>query len=454
MILSEAVGRSPVMRTSRSICAALSVALASSACAPGEDGEVIGARTDGITSGVPLDPTTHPAPGTWSPQVREAFVLLADANNSKLIYYVPRHGAVVVQSPLSQSPLPRFQVFGIVPSYGFFAGQELGVVGGSLSTSGDLGATQLLSNEASKQGFTISPAPARTAVTTFSSAGYVLPDGRIDVQCTTEDVHIVDSQGHDRIIKMPKCFTRQKPDQPYEIDTNVMYRFTSSPVLGNSVVTQSLSFQGVVTPTYTPELRTLMATGGQWDSVLHADVEWKIKTGEPTLQARFHINWQQVFVQASSYCGTHFWILVDRDVKSFFESLVACSKENECGIRVEFLQADGSWGPTAPPNANFANLVQAVYDQLSRELFNKVDAYSFGGGSVSSSHNAIFTMRSNYEKQILSVNEVRYFTWNPGASEFAVQTKLDIGCLKGGFESGRVSWDMDTAECRAILGRE
>jgi hypothetical protein len=411
-----------------------------------------------ITRGAPMSPSAKDISGNFSTVVNDSFVLLADTDNSNLLYYVPRRGAVAVQSPLSTSPIPRFQIFAQFPMYGIFAGQELAVMGGSLSTTGDLGALGHLQNEATSKGYTISAAPARTATTLFLSAGYLLPDGRLDVNCTVETLTITDASGNPRTIRVPHCYTGTDPSDPnhaYSIDTNVMYKYASLPARNKSVVAQDIAFQATTLPGWSTNLRNVMAVGGQWDNVLTAEIDWDIQTGNLTRQARFHINWQALFERASAYAGVHHWFLVDSDVKAFFQKLVQCSNENECGVRPEFLQANGTWGPTAPNDVNFVNVAQAFQRTIEYDLFNRVRTLTSPKyPPVSSSHYAVFTLRANYEKLMMSTNEIRYLTWNPGFEDFQAKTVLNISCLMDGFEMGRVAWNMADPGCRALLSQQ
>lgn len=131
----------------------------------------------GSVHAAPMSPSARDVAGSFSPAVQDAFTLLADTDNPNLIYYVPRHGGIAVQSPKSASPVPRFQIFGLVPSYGIFAGQEMASLGGTLSTTSDLGALGTLQAEAAAKGYTVTPAPARSSTTVFMASTYELPNG-------------------------------------------------------------------------------------------------------------------------------------------------------------------------------------------------------------------------------------------------------------------------------------
>ncbi|WP_044279741.1 hypothetical protein [Myxococcus stipitatus] len=396
----------------------------------------------------PMSPSARPVSQHFSPQVQDAFTLLGDTDNLNLVYYVPRRGGVAVQSPSTPSPIPRFQATAFVPTFGYFAGLELANLGGSFSTTSDLGALNKLSQEAAAKGFQIAPAPAARSTTQFLLSGYAPPNGRVEVDCQFE---IIVVNGRD--VRVPKCFTRIDPTQPYDLDTNVMYKFNTMPTLGGSVVAQDIAFQATTLPGWTPQLRTLMATGAQWDNIMTAQIDWDIKTHNLTRQARFTVNWRSLFEQASTFAAFHLRSCVDIEVRGFFERLVTCSAENTCGIRIEYLN-NNVWGPTAPNDANFINVVNAVQNRLQDELFNEVRRYTTPvNGQVSNQTNSIFTLRANYEKLILERNETIYLQYNPGPTDFQVKTNLNVTCLKDGFEMGRVNWNMEDAGCRALLGQ-
>lgn len=401
----------------------------------------------------PMSPSARNVAQYFSATVQDAFTLMGDTDDLSLVYYVPRRGGVAVQSPQSASPIPRFQISAYYPTFGFFAGEELTSLGGSLSTTSDLGALGQLQSEATAKGMRISPAPATKAQTKFLLSGYAPPNGRVEIKCEKEIIQIITPTGP-RDVVIPKCFTHQDPSQPYELDTNVMYRFNSLPALGGSVVAQDISFQATTLPGWTNQLRTLMATGAQWDNVLSAKIDWEIKTSELTRQARFHVNWSSLFEQASAFAAFHLSSCVDIEVRAFFQRLVQCSAENECGIRIEYLQSNGTWGPTAPNDANFINVVNAVQKRLQDELFNEVRKYTTPvNGQVSNQATSIFTLRANYEKLILEKNEVVYIQYNPGPTDVQAPTMLNVSCLTGGFEMGRVNWNMNDPGCRALIGQ-
>jgi hypothetical protein len=400
----------------------------------------------------PLSEAAKDVHSQFSADMQDKFYLLGDTDDDQLVYYIPRRGAVAVQSPQSDNPIPRFSILSRIPSFGFFAGYELTQMGGSFSTTGDLGALSQLQAEAAAKHLRVAPAPVSQSAASFAVAGQVDPvTGRIDVQCEFEESKITASDGTVRTIKAPICKTRQNPDEDYGLDTNVMYKFAFTPLANNSTSARDVSFQATTLPDVTPQLRTLMQTGAQWDGVITSNVNWVVRTSNLTRQARAHINWQRTLEQASTFAAVHINSCVDAEVKAFFSKIVDCTKEDECGVRMEYLQADGkTWGDRAPNDANFINVVNELDRDLRRELFNEIKPKL---GPVSTQTSSVFTLRANYEKLIVDRNEIRYLTYNPGPTDFEAETRTNISCLMGGYEDGRVTWNLDDAGCVALLGR-
>lgn len=402
-------------------------------------------------SAAPLSPEARDVHSQFSVQTQDSFTLFGDTDDPSLIYYIPRRGAIAVQSPQSANPIPRFSIYSRYPSYGFFAGEELTQMGGSFSTTGDQGALELLQSEASSMHLRVAPAPVVKAGASFMVQGQVDPvTGRIDVECTQEWIQVTNADGETRNIPVPECYTRQDPSSPYDINTNVMYKFGFTPLSSRSTAAQDISFQATTLPDVTPQLRTLMQTGGQWDGILESRVNWVVRTSNLTRQARAHINWHRLFEQASTFTAYHNNSCVDEEVKTFFRRIVDCSAEEECGIRLEYLQPDNTWGPRAPNDANFVNVVNAVDRDIRRELFNEMAPKL---GPVSTDWQAVYTMRANYERLILDRNEVRNIVYNPGPTDFEADTTSNISCLLGGYEEGRVTWNLDDPGCAALLGQ-
>jgi hypothetical protein len=229
-----------------------------------------------------------------------------------------------------------------------------------------------------------------------------------------------------------------------------MYKFNAMPATGGNVA-QDVPFQATTLPGWTPELRVLMSTGAQWDNVIGATVDWTIGTSALTRQARLNVNWSVLFEQASSFAAYHRNRCVDTEVRTFFQHVSTCNQENACGVRIEYLQ-NGTWTETAPADADFINVVNAVQKTLQDELFNEIHLAPTLG-QVSDRRTANYTLRANYEKLLRDGNEVVYVQWNPGPSTFSARTELNISCLMGGFEDGLVTWNMDDQACRQMVGQ-
>jgi hypothetical protein len=403
----------------------------------------------GTAGAVPMHPGDRPPPGQFSAQVQSRFTLLADSDNTKLVYYVPKFGNVAVQSPQSTQPVPRFSIYAYYPTSGFFAFQPLTNVGGTLSSTGDIGALQLLQNEASAQGLQIYPAPVSKATTTFMVYGKELDNGRVETQCEWETYTVTGPDGRPVTYRQPNCKVR-KPDGTL-VNANVMYKFGSISAGANGTANQNISFQATVLPDYNQILRDHMQWAWDWGSLLTARVEWEVKTATLTRQARLTVNWQSLFEQASSFAAYHNNSCVDVEVSTFFQRLATCpGGTGPCGVLVEYRNPDGTFTTAPPHDANFLSVVRALESTLRNELFAAIRPVN---GPVSTQANAIFTLRANYEKMLTNRNEVYYVNYNQGPAPFIEATDLTINCMWGGFESGPVYWNMDNAGCRAILGQ-
>ncbi|MCY1083136.1 hypothetical protein [Archangium lansingense] len=403
----------------------------------------------GTAGAVPMHPGQVNPPGSFSAYVKSRFHLLADSDNVKLVYYVPKYGNVAVQSPQSTQPVPRFSIAAYTPTSGFWAFKELSMVGGTLSTTGDIGALQTLQNEATWQGLQLAPAPVSKARTTFMVGAEQLTDGRVDAECIEEEYTVTGPNGQPVTYKIPVCQVR-KPDGTY-VPANVMYKFTSIAAAANGTVNQDISFQAATLPDWSPFMRNLMNSGSSWESVLLADVEWEIKTATLTRQARLTVNWQSLFEQASAFAAFHLNSCVDIEISAFFQRVATCQGgTGPCGVFVEYRKTDGTWTSVPPNDSNFLSVVNALETTLRNELFASIRPVN---GPVSTQASAIFTLRANYEKMLTNRNEVYYVNYNQGPAPINLSTNLSINCLWGGYETGPVFWNMENAGCRAILGQ-
>ena len=405
--------------------------------------------------GAPMSPSEKNVSGFFSGAVQDSFKLLADSDDPTLVYYVPAQGGIAVDAASSAKPLPQFGISSYTPSFGFFGGETLVRLGGSFSTTSYLGALNQLESEAKSKGLSVAPAPAATATTKFLLGAYEVSGGRLDISCTKEDYKLTKPDGSEKVSKVPKCKAKADPtDSEYSLDLNIMYKFATLPAVGNSVVSQRIPFQAITLPDTETLFRSKMETGGQWAEIMTAKIDWEVTAQRKTRQARFHINWESTFEQASAFAAYHNNSCVDIELKGFYQKLAQCSKEDECGIRVEYMNSDGTWGDKAPDNAAFVNAANEIQKRLNDELFLEVANKTKSQlGTVNQDSNSQFTLRANFEKILFSKNEVVPFAFNEGPEVFKASTTLNIACLKGGFEEGRVTWNMDDAGCKALIGQ-
>ncbi|RKG56438.1 hypothetical protein D7X30_22955 [Corallococcus sp. AB011P] len=396
----------------------------------------------------PMSPTARPPPGIYSAQVVADFELLADSDSPNLVYFVPKLGNLAVQSPQSPSPIPRFQINSYYPPNGVLMGEELTLMGGTLSPTADIGALQRLQTEAALQGIQIAPAPVRSARTTFNLFAQQGLTGRVETQCVMEEYIIILPNGNQLKQRVPKCKVLDLNGN--FVDSNVVYKFTSSPAPANSTANQNISFQAMLLPAWTESLKTSMMFGDQLDASLSATTEWQISANTLTRQARLTINWQSLFEQASAYTAFHLNSCVEVEISAFFERLATCEGGTQpCGVYIEYRQTDGTWSDDAPEDASFIAIVEALRQSLEKELFTKVEAVN---GPVSTEPTAIFTLRANYEKIVTTRNEVMSIAYNQGPVPFNANTTLNIDCVVGGF-GYPVVYDMDKPACRARVGQ-
>ncbi len=406
-----------------------------------------------IASAAPMAPSEADVAHHFSTSVQADFTLLADSVDPALVYYVPNTGGVTINAKQSIQPVPSFQVYEYYPTFGFFAGEALTRLGGSFDTTSNQDSLGRLESEAAAKGLKLTPAPATTATTKFLLGPYLLEDERLDVDCIYDTYEIVTSSGELREVRVPVCSIDEGAD--YDIDTNIMYKFSQLPALSGSTVSQNIPFAGVTMPNVGQQLRPIMMSGGQWSGVVSAKVDWEIKANTQTRQARALINWEQTFEQASAFMAIHNNACVDIEMQAFYQNLASCDNADDCGVKIEYMNEFGQWTDVAPDDPEFINQVTAFQSTVENELFNQVDAYTTSTlGQVSTRATAFYTLRANYEKKNLSRNETRYFTWTPGNQTVHASTDLQISCLTGGFENGRVNYDMNNAGCRALIGQD
>ncbi|MCX4028268.1 hypothetical protein H0A36_06230 [Endozoicomonas sp. SM1973] len=389
----------------------------------------------------------------FSARIYDNFYLLKDGYDSSKIYYIPKRGNVAIQAATSSMPIPRFNVFHKMQTSGFFAGETLSYMGGSFSTLGDYDALQDLLDEANRYGLKAFPAPATEAQTTFLATGNQIDNGRLDIACSNEKLTIGQG-GQQRQIQVPKCTMLNDESSEYDLSTNVMYRFRSMMVPSQSVVNQDLPFQAVTTPGWDQQINNILMTGGQWDNLLTARIDWKIKTDEKYHVVKVKVDWNKLFDQASQFTSQNQNANQEQEVQQFFQQQAQCQDVSQCGAVVQFQQNDGSFSPVSTDDDRYQQAVGALRDKLQGELFNEVAAFqqqqqpSPNPGQQQQQWDPIYTMKSNYDKLMKGSEEFMYY-YTPGVMRH-YNTTLNFSCMKQPPMS-RIVWNMDDPGCRALI---
>jgi hypothetical protein len=398
----------------------------------------------------PMDPSDRAVPGKFSKFIQDNFSLFADSSDTSLVYYVPRSGGIRVKAPESAAPIPSFSASAYIPTFGFFAGEELVSVGGTISTTSNLDALGKLTSEAELQGLKVLPMPVESAQVVFLSQGRVLENGRVDIQCSNEELKITNQSGQERTIKIPKCYTRLDPNQPYDLDTNVMYTFASTALGDKGTAARDLSFSAVLLPGQKERVENKLLSGAGWQDILSPFVEWKAKTERKTLKADLIINWQQLFERAEVFAAYHNWACVDVEIQGFWEKELGCKNAADCAITVQFYDDSGKKTDVAPTNKDFIDFVNAAKDKLQKELWTPIKPAL---DRLSTKQSAQFTMRANYQKIEKERRETVTLLWNPGSTVQSAETSFDVQCLIADTLGGKVRWDMEDPGCRALVGQ-
>lgn len=385
--------------------------------------------------------------GYFTADTQNKFNLYADNQDSKLVWYVPKEGQIAINGASTATPRPRLSVVSRMSPYGIWAGQEQVVVGGAFDTTGNRGALLKLEAEAVARGWRISPAPAAKSKTRFMlSDVYFDGNDRANVRCENKT-----GEFNGMPFVVPECSVLNDDGEWQR--TDVVASFQAMSPSGSSSVSTYIPFQVVTTPTVSYEIHQVMEAGANWDAHIQATTEWELTTHARTQIARINIDWERVFQQASTYTAIHFNSCVEAEIQTFFRRLLD-NQNGQSGITIEYRQPDGTYSGTPTNVAQFDNSVQSLYESIRDELFVELRDYGQSQlGQVSTEpSNAVFTLRANYEKLIFRRKESRYLTWNPGTKITNALTNMTIQCAKGGFGLP-VSWDMDDAACREIVGQ-
>lgn len=385
--------------------------------------------------------------GYFTADTQNKFNLYADNQDSTLVWYVPKEGQIAINGASTVTPRPRLSVVSRMSPYGIWAGQEQVVLGGAFDTTGHRGALLKLEAEAKARQWRISPAPASKAKTRFMLSDiYFDNDGRANINCENKEGEF---NGIPFVI--PEC-SALNDDGEWQ-RTDVVASFQTMTPSGNTSVSTYIPFQLVTTPAVTYEIRQLMDAGANWDAHIQATTQWELTTQARTQLARINIDWERVFQQASTYTAIHFNSCVEAEIQTFFRRLLD-NQNGQSGITIEYRQPDGTYSDAPTNVAQFDNAVQSLYESIRDELFVELRDYGQSQlGQVNTEPSgAVFTLRANYEKLIFRRKEARYLTWNPGTKISNASTNMTIQCAKGGFGLP-VSWDMDDAACREIVGQ-
>ncbi|WP_163830654.1 hypothetical protein [Spartinivicinus ruber] len=405
----------------------------------------VAACSANFANATPMDPRDKPVTQEFSAEILANFDLFADSDNDKIVWYVPKLGNIALQATHTTDPRPRFAASSRQVTRGIFEGETIVNLGGSFSTSGSLGALQRLNNEASSYGLTARAAPASKAAAKFMVSAIDVGAGRADVKCAESD----DITGLGSVVE---CEVKSLDGQYYP--TDMLYRLNSRAPQGKSTVSQNIPFQAVLLPGFDQLIQDKLNEGAQWDDLITADVEWEIGTERKTRVARAKIKWKQIFEQAHTYMSVHNFACVDVEIEAFFQNLATCPNEEQCGVKLEFLHSDGKYYDQPPSDAAFNDAVRAFQKDLETELFNEVAVYQESQiDPLKKSRSAVFTLKANYQKILVTKNETRYLYWNPGRTVQNSATTMNIGCVTGNL-GGKMSWDMGDPACRDIANQQ
>lgn len=401
---------------------------------------------------IPEDIFTAPELVTLS-DMRTQFELYGDSHNTKLIWYVPKNGKVGVDGASTGAPRVRFAASTITPTTGMFAGQVLTKLGGSFDTTGNAGAISRLATLFSSKGYQVTPAPSKSATTDFIVNTFLSVNGRPDIDCEAdiifgtqecyvwEDVETRDPFGNIII-------ERQKRS----VDT--VYQYVALAPSGNSSVSQSIPFQATLLPGADTLIQQKLDVGAQWDDLFTVATKWSVETRTPIAIGRMSIHWEKVFEQAEAYFSLHNNACIDIELRAFFRRITECGSGEACGIKVEFIQPNQTWGMTPPPGSEdwAAEVYKMVDEKIRPELVKQVNLLTEPVlGQVSTNRDSFFTLRANYQKLLVTKNEVQYLYWKGKDAVENPSTVMNVDCLKGTL-NGVISWDTTQASCRQLLG--
>ncbi|QUJ68853.1 hypothetical protein KDD30_07155 [Photobacterium sp. GJ3] len=413
------------------------------------------ALISGAVMAAPMDPNDDNAyryfPASVSAELESKYYLYTDSHKKDLIWYVPKTGYVAYRGS-GQNTRPNFNATRYVPQFGIWAALRAGEsqirMGGSFNTMGRLEDVNFLKTEAEKVGFSVSPAVVKRGTASLIVDGIdVDADGRVDVQCESYPLTMTDQFGNQYTANIQNCSVTAVDGRQYP--ATVIERAYAKVPSGRTSASVNIPFQLMTLPNN--EMSNLieqdLAVGSSLAPYFSLVVDWELETERETRVARVTVDWNQTFEQAHAFAAYHNYACVDIELQSFFKKLVQEGK----GVYVEYYNPETRQYETKAPNqAAFIRAVEGVRADLQAELFDQIREYSQSQlGLVDTRTNAMWTLRANYEKQVLKRHETRMINWNPGMSMEAVQTEMSVDCVQGGFGTP-VAWSTDTG-CHAIV---
>ncbi|GAB6260505.1 hypothetical protein [Photobacterium sp. R1] len=390
-------------------------------------------------------------PGSVSAELESKYYLYKDSHKKDLMWYVPKSGYVAYRGT-GDNTRPNFNASSYIPRFGTWAALRPGEaqirMGGAFNTMGRVEDVQFLKTEAEKVGFSVSPAVVTRGTALFVVDGIdANADGRIDVECVDEPLTVTDALGQTINVTINNCYvtTIDGKQQP----TTIVEKAYAKVPGGRTSASVNVPFQLVTLPDndMTNAIENDLAVGNSLSPYFSLIVDWELETERETRAARITVDWNQTFEQAHTFAAYHNFACVDIEIQTFFKKLVQEGK----GVYVEYYNPETKqYEEQAPNQAAFIKAVEGIQAELQAELFDQIQEYSQSQlGKVDTSTNSMWTLRANYEKQVLKRNETRTINWNPGMSMETVQTEMSVDCVVGGFGTP-VEWSTDVG-CHAIV---
>ncbi len=438
------------MKSSGKLAALLPLAIWAASCSKVE---VAGSETQEIVApseGLPL-------PSTISAASNERFDLYLDSNlNNKLIYYIPRHGRIAVDSPEARDPIPRLSAFARTISDGLFQGQEMVNLGGKMVSSASIHELNQLEREVKAAGYTMQPAPITSTKTDIIlGTRFLTDDQRLDVKCErTQKAISLDGQP----IMANECFVRSQEGGPYDLNTEVVYAGDALRVSDGRRL-PSIPFSVQLVPGMTPIIEGLLENGGNWDSIIQARLNYKISAQRLTHRARLEVEWSKFYEASAKFQAYHDGACRDIEVKEFLSEQVTCKKKHGeplpsdgCPVKITWYDGTGQVRSNDATNPEFLAAVEAAKKELEGEVFKRVAYINPDTDKVDNSVTAQYVLRTNHRRVLDSGKLVRDVYFNPGAETINAETNMTISCVKGNLR-GKAEWNMESEACRMLIGQ-